>query len=105
MARKGRFLEILVAQLEGLLAPEGIVVTSPEVFRQNGKIIAEIDVTLRGKFGSSEIFVGLECRARPGDGPQGVPWIRDIKGKKDQCGVDKMIAVSTTGFVPGAEDL
>ncbi|MBV9864482.1 MAG: hypothetical protein JO316_03980 [Abitibacteriaceae bacterium] len=102
MPTAGRFLEVLVQHLEKSLAPQGITVTSPERFYQNGKCIGEIDVTLRGKFGSSEIFIGIECRDRPQDGPQSIPWLTQISGKKQLLGPHKMIAVSTTGFTPEA---
>lgn len=98
MPRQGRFLEIMVKHMQEFLAPEGINVQSPEIFYKNGVKIGEIDVTLRGNFGSSRIFVGVECRDRPSDGPQGIPWISEIYGKKSLLEVDKMIAVSTTGF-------
>jgi hypothetical protein len=106
MSRKGRLLEVMVRRLEEFLAPEGVVVKSPEEFYdEDGRKIGEIDVTLRGDFGSSEIFVGIECRDRPSDGPQGRGWIREVKGKRDDLKVDKMIAVSTTGFTGPAVDL
>ena len=109
MPRKGRFLEILVAHLEAFLGPKGILVRSPEEFYEEGKRVGEIDVTLRGNFGSSSIFVGLECRDRPKEGPQGIPWIRDVASKRKQFGIHKIIAVSSTGFketaISLAEDL
>jgi len=53
MPRKGRFLEILVKHLQEFLGPKGLEIKSPELFYQNGKQIGEIDVTVRGKLGSS----------------------------------------------------
>lgn len=106
MPRKGRFLEILVKYLQEFLGPEGIAATSPEEFYDEyGNKIGEIDVTLRGDFGSSKIFVGIECRDQPSHGPQGRGWIREIIGKRDDLNVDKMIAVSTTRFTQPAIDL
>jgi hypothetical protein len=102
MPRGGRFVEILVAHLQEFFGPDGIEVRSPEEFRHNGKKIGEIDVTLRGNYGSSKIFVGIECRDRPSGGPQGLPWINEIKGKQELLKVDKIIAVSTTGFTADA---
>lgn len=100
MAREGRFLEIVVSKLEELLAPQGVIVTSPEEFYKDGKKIGEIDITLRGKFGSSVMFVGVECRDRKGR--QGTQWINEIIGKKQNIGVHKMIAVSSSGFTENA---
>lgn len=106
MPRKGRLLEVMVHRLEEFLSPEGVVVRSPEEFYdEDGRKIGEIDVTLRGDFGSSKIFVGIECRDRPSDGPQGRDWIRELDGKRGDLKVDKMIAVSTTGFTVLAQDL
>ncbi|HEX8463128.1 MAG TPA: restriction endonuclease, partial [Abditibacterium sp.] len=105
MPRKGRFLEVLVERLEAFLSMEGIVVKSPEIFFKDGKIIGEIDITLRGNFGSSRIFIGVECRDRPSDGLQGIDWIRTIYGKQQHLKVDKMIAVSSTGFTDDAVEL
>lgn len=102
MPTSGRFLENLVTFVERKLAPQGAVVKSPERFYAQGTQIGEIDITIRGQFGSSSVFIGLECRDRPKDGPQGAPWITELAGKKATLGVDKMVAVSSTGFVPGA---
>jgi hypothetical protein len=104
MPRKGRLLEILVKHFEQTLAPEGVKVESPEEFYKGGKKIGEMDITLRGNFGSSSIFVGIECRDRPNDGVQGIDWITQIKGKQQLLHVDKMIAVSSTGFSQQAID-
>jgi hypothetical protein len=98
MPRKGRFLEILVKQLQEFLGPQGLIIKSPELFYKDGKLIGEIDVTVRGKLGSSSIFIGIECRDRPKNGPQGIPWLTQIHGKQKLFNANKMIAVSTTGF-------
>ncbi len=105
MPRKGRFLELLVKQLQESLVSEGIEVRSPEEFYKGGQKIGEIDVTLRGKFGTSTVFVGIECRDRPQDGPQGREWIREIIGEKEDFCIHKMIAVSSTGFTQPAIEL
>jgi hypothetical protein len=84
MAQKGQFLEIMMANLQSYLGPAGIDVKLREKFYnpESGKQIGEIDITVRGEFGASTFFFGIECRDRPADGPQGLPWIREIVGKK-----------------------
>lgn len=105
MIQKGEFLEIMMGNLQAYLAPEGVDVKLREKFfsEETGKQVGEIDITVRGDFGTSRFFWGIECRDRPAEGPQGLPWIREIVGKKQQLGPDKMIAVSTTGFTKDAE--
>ena len=96
-------LENLVAALEDFLVPPGFKVTKREPFyNDHGKQIGEIDITIRGELGSFEVFYGVECRDRPSEGPQDREWIRGVKAKKDDLIVDKMIAVSTTGFTSTA---
>lgn len=106
MAEKGRLLEVLMAKLQSHLSPEGVKVKLREKFfnKKTGKPIGEIDITVRGDFGTSKFFWGIECRDRPASGPQGLTWIREIVGKKQQLQTDKMIAVSSTGFTEDAED-
>lgn len=102
MPRKGRCLEILVAQLQEQLAEIEVSVKSPEEFYKRGTKVGEIDITLRGKIGSVKIAIGIECRDRPSEGPQGIPWINELIGKRTQHGLNKVVAVSTTGFVKEA---
>ena len=126
MPREGRFLEILIGHLQEFFGPEGIQVKSPEIFfDDSGKKIGEVDVTLRSNVGTSTTFIGIECRDRPGGQlkqtghrrkrnqsqkqenirPQGRDWIREIQGKKEDLHVQKMVAVSSTGFTQEAIDL
>ena len=94
-----------MANLQSYLGPEGVDVKMRETFHstETGKQIGELDIAIRGEFGTSEFFVGIECRDRPANRPQGIPWIREIVGKRSQLGLDKMIAVSSTGFTADAE--
>lgn len=103
MAKKGREFEILVSQLERILAHEGVEVRSPEhFFYEDGKQKAEVDITLRSNIGSVKILIGYECRLRPSDGRQGTAWIRDVASKKTLIGAHHMVAVSGTGFTDSA---
>jgi hypothetical protein len=104
--KEGKFLEMLVECLQKLLASDGITVTRNEKFRSKGKQVGEVDVVLRGKFGSTNMVVGIECRDRKG--PQGRDWIQQIMGKRDdlaEFGFRHWIAVSSSGFASTAEAL
>jgi len=101
MARQGRELELLVAQLEHLFGAGTLAVRSPEIIpnRHNGKPV-EVDVTLRGSVGSTEVLIALECRDR--NAKQGINWIRELATKRDDVGASAIVAVSRTGFTADA---
>jgi hypothetical protein len=44
----------------------------------------------------------IECRDRPSQGPAPGSWLEQLAGRKRRFKFDKVIAVSTTGFAPGA---
>lgn len=95
----GTDLETLVARIERLLAPQGIKVTNREAIRdKNGVQIAELDIFIHGSVGSSSISWLVECRDRPSSGRAPVSWIEQLVARRDRLNLDKVIAVSTTGF-------
>ena len=70
VTRDGKQLEALVAFVEKALLPEGFEVRANErVYNDEGAQIAELDVEIRGRIGSTNISWLIECRDRPGDGP------------------------------------
>lgn len=95
--RPGRYLEQLTGQLEHLLGTGTLTVQSPEYIRNRhtGDLV-EVDVTLRGRIGSTDILVAIECRDR--SGRQDVNWIRELATKKDDIGASAIVAVSSNGF-------
>jgi Restriction endonuclease len=101
--RKGRDLEVLVANLEKHLCDTGIQVTSPEyiVGRRSGSR-REVDVALRARIGSSNVLVIVECRDR--DDTEDVTWVEQLASKREDVGADKAVAVSATGFTTGAKN-
>ena len=69
MSRDGKRLESLVAFVEKTLVPEGFsVTTSDRVFNDDGVQIAEFDVLIQGKIGTSDFQWLIECRDRPASG-------------------------------------
>ena len=104
MPRKGRGLENLVGLIEEALKGAEVAVRSPEhVKGRHSNETREIDVTLRGKVGSTDLLVIFECRER--ENPQGVDWIEQLATKKDDVGAHLAVAVSSSGFTRGAETL
>ncbi len=103
MRNDGRALEELVEYVEKTLANEGFQVdVNRKLHNDEGIQIAEFDVTVRGRFGSTEISWLLECRDRPSSGKAPGEWIYALSGKREVYRFDKVTAVSTTGFSPAA---
>ena len=104
MARKGRDLEKLIALLEAHLGSEGIQVTSPDYIRgRESKSLREVDISLRGQAGFSDILIIVECRDRVGD--EDVTWIEQLASKRRDVTASKAVAVSSRGFTSGARNL
>lgn len=101
----GKQLEALVSYLEESLKPKGLTVEkNDKVFDDDGNQIAEFDIIVSGKFGSTEMKWLIECRDRPSSGAAPGSWIEQLVGRRDRFNFDKVTAVSTTGFAPGLID-
>ena len=101
----GKQLEALVAFVEEKMLPEGFSVeTNQRVYNDEGIQIAEFDVEVRGRLGTTELAWLIECRDRPGSGPAPGSWIEQLVGRRSRFGFNKVTAVSTTGFTEGARE-
>jgi hypothetical protein len=105
MPSDGKQLENLVAFVEQANLPEGFTVqTNSRVQNDDGIQIAEFDVEVRGRVGTTDFAWLIECRDRPGSGAAPGAWIEQLVGRRTRFGFDKVTAVSTTGFAAGAEE-
>jgi hypothetical protein len=105
MVSDGKSLEALVAFVEETLLPDGFKVTTNErIFNDEGIQIAEFDIEIRGKVGTTEIAWLIECRDRPTSGAAPGSWIEQLVGRRTRFGFNKITAVSTTGFAAGATE-
>jgi hypothetical protein len=103
MKNNGQALEALVAYVEKTLSNEGFQVeVNRTVHNDDGVQVAEFDVIVEGRFGSTDISWLIECRDRPSSGKAPGEWIHALAGKRDVHRFDKVTAVSTTGFSPAA---
>ena len=99
----GKRLEGLVALIEKLHLPSGFdVKTNKKVYNQQGIQIAEFDIEITGKLGTTDIVWLIECRDRPSEGPAPGSWIEQLVARRSRFGFSKVTAVSTTGFAKGA---
>lgn len=107
MIRDGKALEAFVAQIEkeaGL--PDATVTSRVKAYADNGKQIAEFDIVIEGRFGTTDMRWLIECRDRPGSGAAPNNWIYELIGRKDgHVKFDRVTAVSTTGFAEGCREL
>jgi hypothetical protein len=99
MSHDGKALEKLLTDIEKLLLGEGYSITSNErVYDDDGNQIAEFDVSIEGRVGSTSFNWLIECRNRPSKGPAPSSWIQHLSGRRQLFDFDKVIAVSATGF-------
>lgn len=103
MCNTGKLLESFVKQIEQILLPQNISISPNEkVYNDDGVQIAEFDIEIEGKVGTTKFKWLIECRDRPTQGPAPGAWIEQLVGRRDRFNFDKIIAVSTTGFSEGA---
>lgn len=101
----GKELERLIQEIERSLLPNGFeVVLNKTEFNETGDQIAEFDIVISGRLGSSLVKWLIECRDRPSQGPAPGSWLEQLAGRKRRFKFDKVIAVSTTGFAEGARE-
>jgi len=101
----GTDLEQLIKEIERHLLPEDFNVELNErVFNDDGVQIAEFDIVITGRLGSSSIRWLIECRNRPSHGPAPGAWIEQLVGRKARFNFQQVIAVSTTGFAQGVRE-
>jgi hypothetical protein len=105
MTNNGKTLETLVEFVEKTLLPQGFKITpNKQIRNDNGLQIAEFDIEINGKIGSTEITWLIECRDRPSQGPAPASWIEQLVGRRNRFNLNRVTAVSTTGFSEGAKE-
>jgi hypothetical protein len=104
--KNGILLELLTELFQAITADDGVTITRRRIFKLARADVAEIDILLEGRFGSSRMKVAVECRDRADR--QGKEWIQQIIGKRDDLrsvGIRHWIAVSGSGFTEPAIEL
>jgi hypothetical protein len=85
--------EQLVTRIERTLATEAVVKHNDRVWDRDAEGWRQVDVTIRGRMGSSPIFITVECRKR--GRKSDVRWIEELAEKREGIGADKTIAVAS----------
>lgn len=92
MPDSGKNIELLVKVVENILLPKGFTVTVREkIFNDKGIQIAELDVLVSGKLGSTQVDWLIECRDRPSEGSSPISWIEQLVGRRDRLGLTKLL--------------
>jgi hypothetical protein len=104
MSNTGKELENLVKTVEKILLPQGFKVSLREKIFEDEIQIAELDITVSGRVGTTLFTWLIECRDRPSEGPAPVSWIEQLVGRRARLNFNKVTAVSTTGFGQPAID-
>lgn len=103
MTKDGKALEELVAFVERELVPAGFTVEANAKVYDEGVQIAELDIVVKGRVGSTDFSWLIECRDRPSAGAAPRSWVDQLIGRRQTLGFNKVTAVSTTGFSAGAK--
>jgi Restriction endonuclease len=96
--------EKIAARIEGLLAPMGAVIKSPDWLADiNTGQKRQVDVSIRYKIGTATILIFVECRLRGKKDDQ--TWIEQLPTKRENLGADKVIIVSSKRLTEPALEL
>jgi hypothetical protein len=74
------------------------------VLNEEGIQVAEFDVLVQGAIGTGEFQWLIECRDRPSSGAAPGSWIEQLVGRRTRFNLNKVTAVSTTGFAAGVHE-
>jgi len=103
MKNSGKKLEDLVSQIERILLPQGFeIYKNRREYDDDGVCSNEFDIVVEGKVGSGYYKGLIECRDRPSQRKAPKSWMEQLYGRQQEGQFNKVIAVSTTGFSPGA---
>lgn len=101
MPKRTNAFQNLIARIFQLRAEDSsVVVESATVSEAGTDTPAEIDILISKTTHGVTLKIAVECRdhARP----QTVTWVRELSDKRKSMAIDKVLAVSTSGFTEGA---
>ncbi len=89
----------MVSLIEGISLPPGFNIQKRKrLFDEEGVPVAELDIVISGTVGSGKLTFLIECRDRPNEHPAPASWIEQLSGRRSRFHLDKVMAVSSTGF-------
>ena len=102
MPKRTNQFQSLIYNIEKSLANESTHVEESALVKDNLGIEREIDVLITTTINQIEIKLAVECRDYNRD--QTISWIDELVGKYSNISVDKIIAVSSSGFSNTAKE-
>lgn len=97
MPKRSNDFQRLVAAIERQLAPLGAVVTESKLIKEkNSDTEREVDIAIESQVGQHRVLIAVECRDR--SRPENLEWIDGLIGKYRDLPVEKVVAVSRSGF-------
>ena len=101
MPKRSNDFQALIAFIEEQVKPEGSTVRESAMLREiDSEKEREIDVLIEGKLGQHDVRIAVECRDHKRK--QGVTWVEYLAGRYAHLPVDKVVAVSSSGFTESA---
>lgn len=98
--RTNDFQALIKTIYEQIVPEEGSVTESGMIFDSDAGILREVDILVEYQYAGHQFSFMVECR--DWSRAQSVEWIDSLIGKAKSLKVDKIIAVSSRGFVPSA---
>jgi restriction endonuclease len=101
MPRRSNAFQKLIRRIYTAIQPSGATLIESALLAEfDTKTMREVDVLIELRVSDSVLRMGIECRdhSRAAD----VKWIDELIGKYQRLSVDRVIAVSRSGFTTGA---
>ena len=97
MPQRTNAFQQLVKRIETALhGTQTNVVESAMIYDFDAETDVEVDVLVTFRIAGRDYRSAIECRDH--GRKQGPSWIRDLRTKRDACRLDKIVAVSSSGF-------
>ena len=102
MPKRSNLFQNVVADLYAQLGGTDISVTESAILTDSDGQPREVDILVEANLAGVQLRIGIECQDR--GRKAGVSWIEELYGKKMSLGLNKVVAVSRSGFAKTAID-
>jgi len=97
MPKRTNDFQQLIHYIYSQIVPEGAIVTESMLLKErNSSAKREVDILIEYELAGTKLRIAIECRDR--SRKDDIEWIDGLVGKYRDLDVDKVIAVSNSGF-------